>query len=190
MTEALDGTLHALCRAKKFVHALLEALNSIRVGAHDPMKELIMDEETGLAAKDSAKQYHDQHGIEVVPRAKEQQVAYTDRRGAFLREAVHRVVMQCESEGLDVKFKYILSDYVFSGNALLSVNRSTPYNADYGRVPQQLPDMNKPIDNAAPGTMRHERSEYRQWSLAQPKHVRKDTSQRIHDRQVKASSTK
>ena len=44
---------------------------------------------------------------------------------------------------------------IFCGNALLSVNGSTPYNAVYGRVPQMLPDMNTPIDDAAPGTMRH-----------------------------------
>ena len=54
-----------------------------------------------------------------------------------------------------VKFNYILSDYVFCGHALLPVSGSTPYNVDYGRVPQQLPDMNKPINNAAPGTLRH-----------------------------------
>ena len=76
---------HTACLVQsKEVRALLEALNSIRVGAHDPMKELIMDEETGLAAKDSAKQYHDQPGIKVVPRATEQQVAHIDRRGALL----------------------------------------------------------------------------------------------------------
>ena len=61
-----------------------------------------MDGEAGLAAAGSAKQYYDPHSIKFVPRAKEQQVAHIDRRGALLRDTVHRVVTQCEAEGLDV----------------------------------------------------------------------------------------
>ena len=62
---------HTACLVQsKEVRALLEALDFIRVGAHDQIKELSIDEETGLAATDSAKQYHDQHGIKVMPRAK------------------------------------------------------------------------------------------------------------------------
>ena len=119
------------------------------------MRELIMDGDAGLAATGSAKQYYDQHGITFVPRAKEQQVAHIDRRGALLRDTIHRVVTQREAEGLDVEFNHILSDCVLCGHALLSVNGPTPYNAVYGRVPQLLPDINVPIDDAAPGTMRH-----------------------------------
>ena len=130
-----------LVNSKEY-HVLLGALMSIWVGIHGPMGELILDGATGLAAAGSAKQYYDQHGIKFVPRAKEQQVAHIDRRGALLRDAIHRVVTQCEAEGLDVDFKHILSDCVFCGNALLSVSGSTPYNTFYGRVPQLLPDIN------------------------------------------------
>ena len=63
---------------------------------------------------------------------------------------------QGESEGLDIEFKHIISDCVFCGSALLSINGTTPYNAVYGRVPQFLPEINVPIDDVAPGTMRHE----------------------------------
>ena len=41
-------------------------------------------------------------------------------------------------------FKYILSDAVFCGNALLTINQTTPYNAVYGRVPKILPGINCP----------------------------------------------
>ena len=61
-----------------------------------------MNGEVGLAVAGSAKQYYDQHGMKFVPRAKEQQVAHIDRRGALLTDTIHRVVTQCESEGLDV----------------------------------------------------------------------------------------
>ena len=105
---------HAACLVNsKEDHVLLDALNTIWVGIHGPMRELIMDGEAGLAAAGSAKQYYDQHGIKFVPRAKEQQVAHIDRRGALLRDTIHRVVTQCEAEGLDIEFNHILSDCVF-----------------------------------------------------------------------------
>ncbi|MFM7983192.1 MAG: hypothetical protein ACKPKO_28115, partial [Candidatus Fonsibacter sp.] len=134
---------------------LIDALDTIWVGIHGPMKELIMDGEAGLASSGYANMYYDRHDIQFVPRAKEQQVAHIDRRGALLRDTLHRVTTQCESEGLEIEFKQILSECVFCGNAMLSINGTTPYNAVYGRVPALLPDTSLPIDDAAPGTMRH-----------------------------------
>jgi len=119
------------------------------------MRELIMDGEAGLAVSHEANHYYERHGIKFLPRAQEQQVAHIDRRGALLRDTIDIVSTQCEAEGLDVESKQILNDCIFSGNASLSINGSTPYNAVYGRVPQMLLDTNMPIDDAAPGTMRH-----------------------------------
>ena len=95
--------------------------------------------------------------MKFVPRAPKQQVAHIDRRGALLREAVHRIVEQCKIEGLTVPFQWVLSDAVFCGNAMLSINGTTPYNAVYGRCPPLLPEMEMPIDDAKPGTARHVR---------------------------------
>ena len=77
------------------------------------MRELIMDGEAGLVASGYAKQYYERHGIQFVSRAREQQIAHIDRRGALLRDTLHRVTTQCESEGLDIEFKQILNDCVF-----------------------------------------------------------------------------
>ena len=38
-------------------------------------------------------------------------------------------------------FESILAECVFCGNAMLTVNNSTPYNAVYGRVPHILPGI-------------------------------------------------
>ena len=95
----------------------------------------------GVAQSGTAQAYLRHHGIKFVPRAKGQQVAHIDRRGALLRDTIHRVVAQCEHEGLDIQFEMIPSECVSSGNALLSINGSTPHNAVYGRVPQLLPDL-------------------------------------------------
>ena len=49
---------------------------------------------------------------------------------------------QCKSEGIFVPFPRLLAEAVFAGNALISINSTTPYNAVYGRVPSILPDIN------------------------------------------------
>jgi hypothetical protein len=79
------------------------------------MRELIMDGEVGLAASHEAQQYYEGHGIKFVPRAKEQQVAHIERRGALLCDTFHIVSTQCEAEGLDVEFDKILNDFLLCG---------------------------------------------------------------------------
>ena len=76
---------------------LLGALGTNLIGMHGPMLELIMDGEAGLASSGIAKQCFDRLGIKFAPRAKEQQVAHTDRRGVLLRDTIHRVATQCEA---------------------------------------------------------------------------------------------
>ena len=47
-----------------------------------------------------------------------------------------------QEEGLvGVPFESVLAECVFSGNAMLTVGGSTPYNALYGRVPNILPGI-------------------------------------------------
>ena len=48
---------------------------------------------------------------------------------------------------LDIPFEYRLAEAVFAGNALVTVNNTTPYNAVYGRVPSLLPNMNQTNGN-------------------------------------------
>ena len=56
-------------------------------------------------------------------------------------------------------FATILAEAVFAGNALLSINGYSPYNAVYGRLPDILPDLNcidLPVEPGAsnmPGTI-------------------------------------
>ena len=67
-----------------------------------------------------------------------------------------------KEEGLSgqVAFSSILAEAVFCGNALLSVDNSTPYNGLYGRVPCILPSINQIEEpsggsKAEPDTLRH-----------------------------------
>ncbi len=76
-------------------------------------------------------------------------------RGAFLRDNIRRVVTQCEKEDTQCEFKHVLSECVCVGNALMSVNGSTPCNSVHGRTPVMQPSMGAPIVDAVPHTQRH-----------------------------------
>ena len=82
-----------------------------------------------------------------------------ERRGALLRDTLHKVDSQLATEGIvSIPIEQRVSEAIFAGNALISINTTTPYNAVYGRVPNILPDINAaPIDTegALPGTIRH-----------------------------------
>ena len=151
---------HLICRCTRWhaavlvenreTETLLTALNDAWIAIHGPMKELIMDGETAIAEPLSSGLFLARQGITYVPRAPDQHARYIERRGAILRDQIHRTDAQLKHEGIKIPFKYRLAEAVFAGNALISVNNSTPYNAVYGRVPRLLPDVNQPNADDAP----------------------------------------
>jgi hypothetical protein len=73
-------------------------------------------------------QYLTRAGIKLHARAKDQHAWFIERRGAFLRDAIHRIDSQLKEEGLTgVPFTNDLAEVVFCGNALLSFNGSALY---------------------------------------------------------------
>ena len=134
---------HSLIVVDKQEETLIEALDSW-VRLHGPMKELYMDQETAIQASDMTLQYLSRHGIMYHPRAQGQQVAYIDRRGALVRDAMHKIVEQLKIEKIQMPIKFVLSEATFCTNAMVTVNNSTPYNCVYGRVPHILPSIDQP----------------------------------------------
>ena len=108
---------------------------------HGAMLELVVDGERGICIAQEMTDYLKQKGIKLRERAPEQHARIIERRGAHTREAMHRIKSQCDEEGIQVPDSEILSEAVFAGNALLSINDSTPYNALYGRTPPLLPGL-------------------------------------------------
>jgi hypothetical protein len=122
----------------------MKAIDEVWVSTHGPPKELIIDGESGIAASDMTNQYLHRKGIKLHQRAKDQHARHIERRGALLRDTIHRAQGQLKEEGLaGVAFETILAEAVFCGNALLTVGGSTPYNAVYGRVPRILPSIDQ-----------------------------------------------
>ena len=127
---------------------------------HGPMQDLYMDGETAMAKSHKMHEFLHRRGINYRPRAPGQQVSYIDRRTALVRDVIHRIVEQLRVDGIEVPFRYILSEATFCTNAMLSVNGYTPYNAVYGRVPHLLPGLDQfEAENERslpnPGTIRH-----------------------------------
>ena len=148
---------HMLCRCTRWHAArvipnkesetLMKAIEELWVSTHGPMRELITDGEGGIVMSDRTTQYLARKGIKLCPRGKDQHARYIERRGALIRDAIHRVEGQLEEEGVvGIPFECKLSEAVFCGNALLTVGGSSPYNALYGRVPRMLPSIDQ-IEN-------------------------------------------
>ena len=69
-----------------------------------------------------------------------------------MKYSVRRCTSQLQEEGLNrVPFSQRLSEAVFVGNAMLTINGATPYNCVYGRVPHLLPEANAALPDGLVG---------------------------------------
>ena len=76
------------------------ALAELWVQVHGPMKELFIDGETGIVASDLSNTFLRRQSIQLRVRAKDQHARLIERRGALLRDQIHRTESQLEVEGL------------------------------------------------------------------------------------------
>ena len=106
----------------KVSETLMKAMEENWFTIHGPPRELITDNEGGIVLSDRTKLFLARRGVKLHPRGKDQHARYIERRGALLRDAIHRTEGQLEQEGLaGIPFESILSEAVFCGNALLTV---------------------------------------------------------------------
>ena len=136
----------------------MAAIDELWISTHGAPKEFICDGESGIARSEQCKRFLARKGVSLHVRGKDQHARFIERRGALLRDCVHRIEGQLKEEGLEMPFHSILAEATFCGNALLAVNGSTPYNAVYGRVPNILPSIdqiNPPDAERDPLLVRH-----------------------------------
>jgi hypothetical protein len=142
---------------------LMTAIADLWIAIHGAPREFIIDGEGGIVASEKTHQHLDRKGTKIHPRAKDQRARFIERRGALVRDAIHKIESQIREEGLaGMPFSSILAEAVFAGNVLLSVNGSTPCNAVCGSVPRIRPSIDQvdALDEAhmpAPGLIRHTR---------------------------------
>ena len=107
--------------------SLITAINTLWVSTHGPMKELIVDGESGIVASDKCQSFLQRHGIKCHVRAKDQHARYVERRGELLRQTIHKMYSQLKEEAMnEIPFESVLAEATFAGNALLEVNGSSP----------------------------------------------------------------
>ena len=126
----------------KETSTILAAISEIWIGIHGPPTEFLMDGETGVAISHNAKEYFANHSCKLTIRATGKHCHYIEKRGDLLKTLLRKMGTQCTTEGIFIPFPQMLSEAVFAGNALISINSTTPYHALYGRVPNILPDLN------------------------------------------------
>ena len=145
----------AVVVASKSASDLIDGLDRAWVSIFGPMKELIVDGETGLASEECAA-YLDRKGITRRPRAPNQHAQFAERRGGLLKEQLNRSTSQLRTEGYtigtgsgEMSVASVLAECVFAGNALLSYHGSSPYEAFFGRTPSMLPEATASIDETS-----------------------------------------
>eukprot|EP00974_Lingulodinium_polyedra_P130087 11212476-Lingulodinium_polyedra.AAC.1 len=79
---------------------LMKAIDVLWMSIHGPPKELITDSESGIVFSEKTREYFARKGTQLHPRAKDQHAQYAERRGALLRDAIHRVEGQLREEGI------------------------------------------------------------------------------------------
>jgi len=133
--------------------AICEAICTCWLSIFGPFKFLVVDGERGLIT-DEAVQYLKQHGITIKTKAPNQHANVIERRGAILRHAMHCIEDQLTKENIPITFKQLLGEATFSGNALITHNGASPYNARMGTQPAMLPDIHALPETTAVGPAR------------------------------------
>ena len=131
----------------KTTAALLEAISRCWIQVFGPFKILIVDGEAGLASAE-AKEYFARQGIEVRTRAPQQHARIIERRGAILRHAMHCIEEQLRRDEVTCTFDELLAEATFAGNALVTYNGASPFNARFGSQPNMLPEVQAPLTPA------------------------------------------
>ena len=74
----------------KHEHHLIDALD-VWITRHGPMAELIGDGESGIVRSHMTNEYLHRKTVKLLPRAKGQHARIAERRGALLRDCIHRI---------------------------------------------------------------------------------------------------
>ena len=153
MVDVADRWHAAVEITGKTTKEICDAIATSWVSIYGPFKYLVVDGERGLIIEE-AQQYLKHHGITMKTKAPGQHAQVVERRGAILRHSMHCVEEQLTKEGVTITFKQLLAESVFSGNALITHNGASPYNARMGTQPAMLPELAALPDTTTTGPAR------------------------------------
>jgi hypothetical protein len=144
-----------------------------------------VDGESSLTKTLDGASYFSRHGVKMHVRAPGQHAHTIERRGGMFRTTLHAMEEQLERDGItNVPLDVLVGEAVFAGNALVSVNDTTPYHAVYGRVPRVLPNCLPPDtpdldDEATRGMPGYDRHSHRVREVALQKMIQGTAEARV-----------
>ena len=141
---------HAVCRCSRYHAAIhinskeapdiIEGLNKCWFQHFGFPSVLIIDGEGSISVPEVGAEFRAE-GTRIQIRAPGQHARHIERRGAVLRDCLHKLDAQARREGRDVTLGMMLGAAVFAGNCLTAVHGTTPYHRMFGRQPSMLPPL-------------------------------------------------
>ena len=98
-----------------------------------------MDQETAVNRGEDLQKMLQQKGVKWQLRSVRQHAVYIERRGAILRDTIHKLKTQADHNNRNYTFESIVAEAVYAGNALLQHNGYSPHTAVFGRTPPLIP---------------------------------------------------
>eukprot|EP00971_Amphidinium_carterae_P146129 2896397-Amphidinium_carterae.1 len=128
----------AILLPDKSEQALRSGLSRSWIAVFGTPKCIVVDEETSAHSMGSA-EWAEYVGTQLAFKAPRQEAWIIERHNALLRETLHRMESQCNSEGRHPPFEDVLSLAISSKNSLTSYQGFTPQQAVFGRNSTLLP---------------------------------------------------
>ena len=123
---------------------LCKGFEEVWIGLFGPPQYLVMDEETGVHSSRYTADWAECLQIQLKFKAPRQEAWIIERHNELLRQQLHRMETQLQTEGRTVRFGQTLNQALFAKNSLLTYNGHTPYQAVLGRQPVLLPSFDTP----------------------------------------------
>ena len=139
MVDRADRWQAGVILPSKNAQDVINAIETCWCSLWGPPKRLVADGERALISQEVT-EYLARKGITYTPKAPHQHAQIAERRGQILRAQMHVIAAQAELEEIPYSPEMLVSEAIYSGNALICHNGASPYQARVGLTPNCLPN--------------------------------------------------
>ena len=139
MVDRADRWQAGVILPSKNAQDVINAIETCWCSLWGPPKRLVADGERALISQEVT-EYLARKGITYTPKAPHQHAQIAERRGQILRAQMHVIAAQAEREEISYSPEMLVSEAIYSGNALICHNGASPYQARVGLTPHCLPN--------------------------------------------------
>ena len=121
--------------------------------------EVIMSDKEGGIASEIGSVWAERMRTSIRLKAVGQHASTVERHNALLRDVIHKILGQLQTENLEVGIEEFVASAVVAKNSMLEYGGHAPYTAVLGRISPVLQGLDETsvsaLDDAAPGPARH-----------------------------------